>query len=72
MTSLAQPTYRYTADKAARALWAPLPVPWDGLLCTRPPGGAWHMNAVVIFNMLRAALIQYHQWAMVPEAVCRS
>jgi hypothetical protein len=42
--------YRYTADKAARALWAPWPVPWDGRLCTRPEGGAWHGNVLVKFT----------------------
>jgi hypothetical protein len=41
--------YRYVADKAARAYWAPRPVPYEGMLCQRVVGGLWRRNQLVEF-----------------------
>lgn len=41
--------YRYVPDRAARALWAPLRVPWEGMLCQRVGGGPWRRNQMVEF-----------------------
>jgi hypothetical protein len=41
------PSYVYRADKAARALWAPNPVPWEGQVVYREPEWPWRKSALV-------------------------
>jgi hypothetical protein len=43
--------YRYVPDRAARALWHPRRVPYDGALCTRIGNIPWARNQLVEFML---------------------